>query len=61
MKCITERKNKHEIVYCIKLTGISHFANIKGAERTAEYYNQRQMHVFINDIREQTLNFDIRF
>jgi tetratricopeptide (TPR) repeat protein len=42
----------------ISLAGIFHLANIIGAERTAEYFNQRQRDLFIEEIRDKTLNHD---
>lgn len=42
----------------LSLTGIFHLANILGAERTAEYFNQRQKDLFIDNIRNRTMDLD---
>jgi tetratricopeptide (TPR) repeat protein len=42
----------------ISITGLFHFANIIGAERTASYYNQRQKDLFIQEIRQKSYSLE---
>ncbi len=42
----------------LSITTLFHFANIFGAERTANYYNQRQKEIFLQDIQKKTLEND---
>lgn len=42
----------------VSITSLFHLANIIGAERTATYFNQRQKEIFLQDIREKSLEID---
>lgn len=42
----------------VSITGLFYLANIIGAERTATYFNRRQKELFIEEIREQSYNFE---
>lgn len=42
----------------LSITTLFHLANIFGAERTANYYNQRQKEIFLQDIHNKTFTID---
>lgn len=42
----------------ISITALFHISNIIGAEHTAEYFNQRQRDLFLDDIRKESLQLE---